>query len=211
MALIVFDFDGVLADTLDDMLNFAQAVCAELGIDRLPTPADLDTLETMSFVEYGKQLGVPTALIDDFVGRCLQRFIEKPRPPKIFEGMAEVVKQLSNLHVLAIVTGNTISAVENFLVENGIQQCIKAIFALDQPGSKMEKLLKAKNLLGVDNEAVYYVGDAASDVHAARQASVKSVAVGWGHQSLSKLVNARPDHIVHAPGEIIALFEQSGH
>ena len=45
MALILFDFDGVLADTLDDMLHFAQAVCVELGSDRIPTPADLDALE----------------------------------------------------------------------------------------------------------------------------------------------------------------------
>jgi len=210
MALIIFDFDGVLADTLDDMLNFAQAVCTELGVNRIPTPTDLDALETMSFVEYGKQLGVPATLIDEFVSRCLKRFIEKPHPPKIFLGMAEVVEQLSNHHVLAIVTGNTTPAVENFLIENGILQYISAIFAVDQPGSKMEKILKAKSQLAMDKDEVYYVGDAVSDIHAARQVSVKSVAVGWGHQSLGKLVKTNPDHIVHAPEEIIAIFEKSG-
>jgi len=154
MALIIFDFDGVLADTLDDMLNIAQAVCAELGVNRIPTPSDLDALETMSFVEYGKQLGVPPALVDEFVSRCLKRFVEKPHPPKIFDGMVEVVVQLSNHHTLAIVTGNTTPAVENFLTENGIHQFISAIFAVDQPGSKMEKILKAKRQLAKDNDAV---------------------------------------------------------
>ena len=209
MALILFDFDGVLADTLGDMLNFAQAVCVEMGIDHIPTPADLDALETMSFVEYGKQLGVPPPLTDEFASRCLKRFIERPHPPKIFDGMAEVVKQLSIQHVIAIVTGNTTPAVENFLIEHGILQCIRTIFAVDQPGSKTEKILKAKSQLGKDKEAVYYVGDAASDIHAARQVSVKSVAVSWGHQSLDKLVNAKPDHIVHAPREIIAILDKS--
>jgi phosphoglycolate phosphatase len=57
---------------------------------------------------------------------------------------------------------------------------------------------------------VFYVGDAVSDIHAARQVSVKSVAVSWGHQSRSKLVNAKPDHIVHAPIEIVALLEKAG-
>jgi len=206
MALILFDFDGVLANTLDDMLNFAQAVCAELGVDRVPTPADLDALETMSFVEYGQQLGVPLPLVDEFVSRCLKRFIERPHPPKIFDGMTEVIKQLSIHHVIAIVTGNTTSAVENFLNENGILQCISMVFAVDQPGSKSEKILKAKSQLGTENDAVYYVGDAVSDILAARQVSVKSVAVSWGHQSLSKLANAKPDHIVHAPKEIITIF-----
>jgi len=208
MTLIIFDFDGVLADTLDDMLNFAQAVCVELGYDRIPTPADLDALETMSFVEYGKQLGIPPHLAGEFATRCLQRFIEKPHPPKIFAGMAQVLAQLSAHHTLAIVTGNTTRAVENFLSENNIRQFVSTVLAVDQPGSKVEKIRKAKSQLATDNDAVYYVGDAVSDVHAARQVEVKSVAVSWGHQSLSKLVNAQPDHIVYAPQEIIQLFEK---
>ena len=208
MALILFDFDGVLADTLDNMLHFAEAVCVELGFNRIPTPADLDALETMSFVEYGKQLGIPPHLAGEFAARCLQRFIEKPRPPKIFAGMAQVIEQLSVRHALAIVTGNTTRAVENFLSENDIRQFVSAVFAVDQPGSKVEKILKAKSQLATDNNAVYYVGDAVSDIHAARQAEVKSVAVGWGHQSLGKLVNAQPDHIVHTSREIMELFEK---
>jgi phosphoglycolate phosphatase len=207
MALILFDFDGVLADTLDDMLNFAQAVCVEMGFDRIPTPADLDVLETMSFVEYGKQLGIPPQLAGEFASRCLKRFIEKPYPPKIFTGMAQVIEQLSARHPLAIVTGNTTRAVENFLRENNISQFVSAIFAVDQPGSKVEKIQKATRQLAKDKDAVYYVGDAVSDIHAARQAAVKSVAVSWGHQSLGKLINAQPDHIVRAPQETIALFE----
>jgi phosphoglycolate phosphatase len=161
----------------------------------------------MSFAEFGKQLGVPRSLVDEFVSRCLKRFIEKPHPPKIFDGMAEAARQLSTQHVIAIVTGNTTSVVENFLTENGILQFVSAIFTVDQPGSKAEKILKAKSQLGTGNDAVYYIGDAVSDVHAARQVSVKSVAVSWGHQSLSKLVSAKPDHVVHAPREIIAVFE----
>jgi phosphoglycolate phosphatase len=208
MALIIFDFDGVLADTLDDMLNFAQAVCSELGIDRIPTPADLDALETMSFVEYGKQLGVPLQLADEFARRCLKRFVEKTNSPKIFEGMAQVVKQLSIRHKLAIVTGNTTRAVEHFLIENGIRQYISALYAVDQPGSKVEKILKAKSQLATEQNAVYYVGDAVSDIHAARQVSVKSVAVSWGHQSLSKLDNTQPDYIVRSPMELIDVFRE---
>ena len=37
MALILFDYDGVLADTLGDMILFAQQVCDELGVDHIVT------------------------------------------------------------------------------------------------------------------------------------------------------------------------------
>ena len=210
MALILFDFDGVLADTINDMLKFAQETCAELGIDRIPTPADLDTLETMSFVEYGKRLGVPDHLAVEFAKRCLKRFIDKPNPPKIFVGMAQVIEELSARHSIGIVTGNTTQAVENFLLENDIRGYVSALYAVDQPGSKVEKIMKAKSQLATDKDAVYYIGDAVSDIHAARQTSVKSVAISWGHQSLGKLVNAQPDYIVHSPKELIDIFEKSG-
>ena len=209
MALILFDFDGVLADTLDDMLNFAQVVCAELGFDRRPTPADLDALETMSFVEYGKQLGVPDQLAGEFAKRCLKRFIDKPSPPKIFAGMAQVMEELSAHHSIGIVTGNTTHAVENFLVENGIRHYVSMVYAVDQPGSKVEKILKAKSQLAAAKDSVYYVGDAMSDIYAARQASVNSVAVSWGHQSFRKLVKAQPDYVIQSPKELIEFFKKS--
>lgn len=209
MALIIFDFDGVLADTLDDMLNFAQAVCAELGYNRIPTPADLAVLETMSFVEYGKQLGIPPQLAGEFASRCLQRFIEKPDPPKIFAGMAQVFEQVAARHTLAIVTGNTTRAVENFLRENNVDQFVRLIFAVDQPGSKVEKIQKVTQQLAAATDAVYYVGDAVSDIHAARQAGVQMVAVSWGHQQPAKLLQAQPDHMVYTPQELIELFKEN--
>ena len=123
--------------------------------------------------------------------------------------MAQVIEQLSARHTLAIVTGNTTRAVENFLSENDIRQFISAVFAVDQPGSKVEKIQKATRQLATDKDAVYYVGDAVSDIHAARQVSVKSVAVSWGHQSLSKLTDAQPDYVVHSPQEIRGIFEKN--
>jgi phosphoglycolate phosphatase len=50
------------------------------------------------------------------------------------------------------------------------------------------------------------VGDAVSDIRAARDASVKSIAVSWGHQSLSKLMDAKPDYLVRSPWELLELL-----
>ena len=207
MALILFDFDGVLADTLGDLLQFGQEACDELGVKHIATPEDLGSLEIMSLATYGRQLEVPEDLVNEFVSRCLKRFVQKPFPPRIFDGMAEVIKKLSAHYVIGIITGNASLAVEAFLVENGIRQCVSVIFGEDQPGLKHEKILKAKNQLAVNMENVYYVGDSVSDIHAARDTSTKSVAVSWGHQSLSKLVNAKPDYVVYSPHELLEIFE----
>jgi phosphoglycolate phosphatase-like HAD superfamily hydrolase len=67
------------------------------------------------------------------------------------------------------------------------------------PGSKSEKILSAKTRFAQDNENIYLVGDSLSDIRAAKETGIKSIAVSWGHQSLEKLSSAAPDHLVHSP------------
>jgi len=208
MALILFDFDGVLADTLGDLLQFGQEVCDELGVKHVATPDDLDSLEVMSFATYGRQLEVPEHLVDEFVRRCLKRFGEKKSPPDIFEGMGEVVRKLAVSHVLGIITGNSSQNVTAFLVEHGLAEYVRAIFGVDSPGSKTEKISQAQNQFTAEGEAVFMVGDSMSDTRAAKEAAVKSIAVSWGHQSAETLIRAEPDYLVRSPQELMEVIEK---
>jgi phosphoglycolate phosphatase len=52
------------------------------------------------------------------------------------------------------------------------------------------------------------VGDSLSDILAAKEASVTSIAVTWGHQSLEKLLLGHPDFVVHSPRELTEVIEQ---
>ena len=208
MSLILFDFDGVLADTLGDLLQFGQEVCDELGVKHTATQDDLNSLEVMSFATYGIQLEVPVHLVDEFVRRCLERFAEKKSPPAIFHGLAEVVRKLALKNDLAVVTGNSTQNVNAFLAEHGIVDCIRAVYGVDQPGSKVQKISLAREQFstGMKRDSVFMVGDSLSDIRAAKEASIQSVAVAWGHQSLSRLMSGEPDHVVHSPQELLELF-----
>jgi phosphoglycolate phosphatase len=208
MAIILFDFDGVLADTLDDLLNFAREVCAQLGFPRNPTPADLDVLETMSFVDYGRQLKLPPQYIDAFVSQCLQMFNQRLRPPEMFEGMGQAIAEAAKSNILAIVTGNTTPTVDGFLKENHLRKYIQLIIGVEQKGSRPEKIRLALRELGQGEEAAYMVGDAVSDIRAARETSIKSIAVGWGHQSPARLMTANPDYLVDSPQELLGLLKK---
>ena len=207
MSLILFDFDGVLADTLDDLLQFGQEICDELGVKHTATANDLSSLEVMSFATYGRQLEVPEALIDEFVHRSLEKVAAKKSPPAIFAGLADVVRTLSDGHVLGIVTTNSARNVNLFLAEHGLENCFRVIHGIDSPGSKTEKILKARMQFSGQSEDTFMIGDSLSDMRSAKEASVQSVAVGWGHQSLERLVTAEPDFTVHAPMELLKMFE----
>jgi HAD superfamily hydrolase (TIGR01549 family) len=209
MSLILFDFDGVLADTLNDLIQFGQEACDELGVKHTVTAHDLHSLEIMSFATYGRQLGVPQELVNDFVRRCLEKTAAKESPPAIFAGLAEVVQTLSVKHVLGIVTTNSTQNVKMFLAEHGLQDCFRVIHGIDSLGSKAEKISKARNQFPQPDKAVFMIGDSLSDMQAAKEASVQSIAVGWGHQNLEKLVTMNPDYVVHSPKELLDIFAET--
>ncbi len=210
MALVIFDYDGVLADTLDDLLLFGQEACNKIGVKHLVTKDDLDNLELMSFAAYGRACEVPEQLVDEFVKSCLDSFAEKNSPPAIFPGLSSVIRQLSINHRIAIVTTNSSQNVNDFLVDHGLDGLIDAVYGIDSPGSKAQKIAMARNQL-LENrkqESVFMVGDSLSDVVAAKEASVTTVVVTWGHQRLENLLRGNPDHVVSSPHELIEVVEK---
>ena len=209
MALILFDYDGVLADTLEDLLQFGQEACNQLGVQHTVTKHDLSSLEVMSFSTYGQACQVPERLIDEFVRICLNRFAEKNTPPAIFQGMGSVVRDLSTLHKIAIVTTNSSQNVNSFLQEHKLDDSVHAVYGVDTPGSKAQKIAMARERL-LENPAhgsEFMVGDSLSDILAAKEAGVTSIAVTWGHQSLDTLLRGNPDMVVHSPSDLMKVIQ----
>jgi phosphoglycolate phosphatase len=210
MRLLIFDYDGVLADTLEDMLRFAQETCDELGVTHTVLPSDLRDLDVMSFTTFGRACGVPEELTGEFARRCTRKFAEKVTPPAIFDGLSDVIRRLAERNILVIVSGNTTENVKAFLFHHGLLDCFHMVYGVDMPGSKAGKIQLAQKRFGTGRKTVYFVGDSLSDLRAAREAGVKSIAVSWGHQSLEMLVGGRPDAIVHSPGELYVVLGSDG-
>lgn len=211
MALIIFDFDGVLADTLDDLIRFGQEVCDELGINHVVGKADLSRLAIMSFTSFGRACEVPEHLVDEFVQGCLKRFAEKKTPPAIFNGLGTIVRDLAVNNTLAIITTNSSQNVNAFLIEHGLNDCIQAVYGVDTPGSKAQKISIARNQFsaGAKRWSVFLIGDSLSDIQAAKEASVTSVAVTWGHQGLEQLLRGDPDYVVRFPRDLIEIIDKT--
>jgi len=201
--LIIFDFDGVLADTFSDMIRFAQEACDELGVDHVVTPEDLRDLEVMSFATFGAACDVPKELTEEFVKRCTRKFAEKKTPPPIFDGLPDIIRKLSEESILSVVTGNTTENVDSFLAYHGLQDCFRTVCGVDIPGSKVEKIKMVKSQFEAGSKATYLIGDSLSDIQSAHEANVRSIAVSWGHQTFELLERGKPDVIIHKPTEIL--------
>lgn len=197
--IVILDFDGVIADTLQDMLKFSDQVAAEFGIQHQTTLHDLEVLQPMSFANLGRQIGIPESQVNLYVERMVACFQNSPIPCPIIPGMAEAIRDMAGDSRLAIVSGNDTLVIQHFLQYYNLEPYIECIYGVDLPGSKKEKILTILQRFDSPSLPAFMVGDAASDVEAAHQAGILGVAVGWGHQSQEKLLAARPEIFVASP------------
>ncbi len=203
--ILIFDFDGVMADTRQFMLDVTGEICAQLGYPCNPTTADQEALDVMSFDNLGRQVGLPEHLIPEYNRRILAVFNDHPQPMPAVDGIGKVIAQLARIYRLGLVTGNGAGVVRKYLVHYGLEEYFEVVFTLEDPGSRVEKIQRILATLGNGTARAYMIGDAVSDIQAARQAGICSVAVAWGHQSLVKLRQAGPDIIVNQPADLLML------
>ena len=120
-----------------------------------------------------------------------------------------MVRKLSQSATLAIITGNSSIIVNKFLRANDLIGEFQKIISAEDEGNRVDKILRIKEQYKRPSEDYYFIGDAISDIHSARRSGIKSVAVGWGHQSMGKLLKGKPDFTVDKPAFLLFLFAEN--
>src|SRR3989344_1121153 len=193
--LLIFDFDGTIADSLD---TFLKIVNKRLGSNL--TKIEVRKKGTKKLI---KELKIPKLLLPFYVWRArreIQNFVSTLEP---FKGMETVIRKLNKKHELAIITSNSKSNVIAFLTKHKLEKCFSeiddslAFFAKDK---KIKKLLNSKALQSKD---CIYIGDETRDVEAAKKAGVKPIAVTWGYESRKLLMKSKADYVADTPMELI--------
>lgn len=204
--LILFDYDGVLVDSLPYNLKIVAEVLEGLGYREFPTAAYCASAECISFEEWGKRIGMSEAHYKPYLETILQRTTSGAAKLPLFDGVLELLESLRAEHELGVITANTASAATAFLSQHGAAELFSEIVGVDTPGAKSVKILKIAADLRYPLERVYYVGDAGTDVQQGKAAGVKTIGVTWGFQSRERLEQERPDYLVHSPEELANIF-----
>ncbi|MCF6176345.1 MAG: HAD family hydrolase [Victivallaceae bacterium] len=201
--MLIFDYDGVIADSLEYNLEITNRACALAAPKaRSATVADLYELSSMSFDELARSIGVepgevPACLVE------INRLLAIPNErTKLFDGMAEVIRKAAGQHRLAIVSHNTEIAIDHVLSMNSLRHYFSDILGTESPGDKTAQIIYLLEKYQVDGKQVYMVGDSVSDIISARLAGVNSIAVSWGFQPIVRLKPALPDFIVTNPEQL---------
>jgi phosphoglycolate phosphatase len=197
--LIMLDFDGVIADSLGDQSEVFVRTLRGEGLDHLATPSHfLDFLETNWFAALDAA-GVPV----EVAAQLEDSFRDLPSPA-LFPGMAAVLERLAAAHTVLVITSARTDDVERILEERGVNGVAEVIGG-DQEASKTRRIRSARERFGRARPA-WYVGDTVGDILEAREAGVRTVGAAWGWHGPERLARVAPDHMAHAPCDLLELF-----
>lgn len=194
----VFDFDGTLADSLEQVVIVYNEVARDLGIPAV-SPDDLARLRGMTPLEAVAAMRVPAwklPLLATRVRRGLRDRLHLVHP---FPGLDAGLRRLREAGVRCFVLStNSTENIRAFLAREGMYH-FDAVAGGASVFGKARHIAKLVERERLDPRAVLYVGDEVRDVDAARGAGVRAVSVSWGYAAREALAAQGPDLIVDHP------------
>lgn len=190
MKAIVFDFDGVLADSFAVLYDFNREAMARVGVDL--TPDQYRGLFDLN-VHLGFRQFIPDeAKYQQFVEFKKENFGRYYGKVDLFPGAAELVKKLASAWPLAIASATLTPYITSLLEKHGIvDRFVRVIGSQDH--SKAKSIEMIRDGLGSSYGAMAMVSDTTGDLATAKELGLKTVAVTWGFHAPEKLYALMPD------------------
>ncbi|MBQ7879656.1 MAG: HAD family hydrolase [Clostridia bacterium] len=210
----IFDLDGTILDTLDDLadsLNYALAFC---GVPQRTRA------ETQAFVGNGYRKLIERALGDRsgdtaLLERVLQTFTDyyaahskiKTKP---YDGIVELLQTLNGRGAVCAVVSNKFDGAVKTLVPYYFGELFSAAFGSDEAAGLKRKpapdtVLAVMRSLGATAKETVYIGDSDVDIQTAQNAGLPCVAVTWGFRDKAFLKEKGATVLVDEPWQIAEL------
>ena len=215
---VLFDLDGTLLDTLEDLADATNHVLEQFGFPKRTVE------EVRRFVGGGAKRLMVQAVPEDAPGELAEEAFQafqthyrancqhKTRP---YDGIPEVLEWLAGEgYPMAIVSNKPDAAVQPLR-----DLYFPGLYALgEQPACPRkpapDMVFRAAEALGIAPENCIYVGDSEVDVLTAKNAGMKCISVLWGFRDEEEIRASGGEHFCTAPVEIpekVRLLEEMIH
>ncbi len=202
--LVLFDFDGTIADSMHIALEVYNSVAPGLGVPRIT--ADDARLRRMSPRDALRASSIPMWKVPRLLAAIRSGMRDRMHAIGLFPGMDAAVRDLTVAGFrCGIVSSNARENIEPFLARHRIDS-LEIVGTGTSLFGKASALRKALRHARTEATRAFYVGDEVRDVVAAAEVGMRSVAVSWGYAARGALVAQRPDLIVDRPEELAALL-----
>ena len=209
MTAILFDLDGTLLNTLDDLTDAVNVTLAHFGCP------ERTAAQVRQFVGNGAErlirLALPGTEKDPDVFQALSYFKDyyaahtqvKTRP---YEGILEALAEVRKEYPVAIVSNKPDGAVKLLC-----KQYFADVYALGESSlcpRKPAPDMVYTAMKDIGAERCIYVGDSEVDVLTAKNAGVPCLSVLWGFRDKDVLAEAGAAHFCEAPKDLLTSLKE---
>ena len=211
---IIFDLDGTLLNTLEDLADSVNYALAKSGYAlrtmeevRMFVGNGVGKLVERALPD-GRENPLYTQVFEDFKVHYGVHCQDKTRP---YPGIMELLDELAGAgYRIAIVSNKMDGAVKKLAEEYFGEKIPVAIGECEHIRRKPapDTVYAALKELHVTGEQAVYVGDSEVDLQTAAAAGIPCISVTWGFRSKEQLLSAGAvkDHIIHTPDELTPLL-----
>ncbi len=213
---VIFDLDGTLLDSLDDLTDSVNYALSENGFSPLPR------VEVQALLGNGVKALIRGALpgnagdtdfekvYQTFHSYYLEHCMDKTRP---YEGILPMLADLRERGYRLAIVSNKLDEMVQRLYGRFFSSYVDLAIG-EGPGVRRKPCPDGVSLaaqrLGTPLSAAVYVGDSEVDLATAKNARVACLSVLWGFRTREFLVEAGAVHLVdepaHLPAEVLGLY-----
>lgn len=203
--LIVFDFDGTLADSFRFFVAMHNKLARDHGFSEV-AEADVEGLRALPTRTLLARSGLPRWRLPWVARDFTRAMASAPRIP-LFDGIPEVLQALYAAGVtLALVSSNSTDNIRRTLGPG-----LTPLFATIDGGAsifgKRARLARVIRRSGRAAGDTLYVGDQTADAEAAHAAGAHFGAAGWGYATSEVLAAAKPEWSFATVADLLRLVE----
>jgi len=206
--VVIFDFDGTLADTWRDLATALNRTLADAGLGPVEGP------QVRAWIGDGALKLLANALPEpERAPERLESHYERFRAhydrccldtTDLYPGMAACLETLSG-ETLAVLSNKPVRFLDRIIVGLGLKSVFGAILGGDTLSIRKPDpavLVHVLERLGSSPAEVWMVGDSAVDVETGRAAGARTIGCGWGLRGHDELRVAGCEFLLEHPREI---------
>ncbi len=212
---IIFDLDGTLLDTLEDLADSLNYVLEKEGLPthtpekyRFMVGNGLPTLVARALPEGLRIPAHVKPVLRQFIERYRQNLCVKTKP---YAGIPEVLEALKKGGLRLAVLSNKAHPQALEVVAHYFPGCFDLVLGLRPEAAAKPDPSGAREILrafDLKPGQVLYVGDSDVDMETAVAAGLRPVGVAWGFRPRAELLAAGADVILETPADLLRLVHE---
>ena len=211
---IVFDLDGTLVNTIDDLTASVNLVLKEYG----QKPVDSEKVRLS--IGYGIRQLLKSCFTDPFddsempkIAQMFKDFYNSHDTvySYVYPGMHEILAELGKRGVKCVVNTNKYQAASVDIIDCYFPGVFSEVYGegcgfgrKPEPGAVYDFIEKIHG----SKETTLYVGDSEPDINTARNAGIDCLLVSWGARERTELEKLKPDYLIDSADEFFKVLDK---